>query len=888
MATVTHKVVKGDTLSALAKKYGTTVSAIAKLNNIKNVNLIYVGQVLTISGAEASTASTATPTTTTTTTSTTTSSNQASITHFGLQADTDRTIFAVWEWTKSNTDKYTAKWWYDTGDGVWFVGSESDVKEKQSTYNAPQNALKVKFQVKPISTTYKSNDQDVSYWTANWSTEKTYSFTKLPATPPVPTVTVNDYNLTAKITNYDGGTEIQFQVIQNDSTVYKTGTASIVTSAASYSCTIDVGNDYKVRCRAKKGSDWSEWSDYSGNSQTKPSAISGITSCQAMSETSVKLTWSAATSATSYEIEYATNRDYLGSSNASTTLSNIQGTTYTVTGLGSGETYFFRIRAVNDKGQSSWSEVVSAVIGTKPDAPTTWSSTTTAITGDKITLYWVHNSEDGSKESGAQVELTVNGQAMTSTLGPADESGTNRFLLIDTKLYPDGTTIEWRVRTKGAIPDWGDWSIKRKIDVYSPPTLSLQATDVEGDPLYTLNSFPLYIKGDAGPNTQTPISYHVSIVANDSYEYWDEVGTMKVVTKGDEVYSESYDTNEDLVLKLTPSSVDLENNVKYTIKCVVTMNTGLNAEDSVDFEVAWEDVITPPNAQVTYDTNTLCTHIRPYCDVYPFIFYKVTYDPSTGNFYRTNTVLKDISGTSVNESYTEEFDDIVYYGQSSTGVSDFFCVVQSEVPELVEGVTLSVYRREYDGKYVEIGTGLKNTDNTFVTDPHPALDYARYRIVAISDSTGAVSFTDIPGLPIREKSVVIQWDEAYDTFEATGEEQLEKPVWSGSMLKLPYNIDISDSNTSDVSMVEYIGRSHPVSYYGTQLGVTSTWNVVIPKHDKNTLYGLRRLAIYMGDVYVREPSGSGYWANIQVSFNQTHCQPTIPVTLTIKRVEGGV
>ena len=89
-------------------------------------------------------------------------------------------------------------------------------------------------------------------------------------------------------------------------------------------------------------------------------------------------------------------------------------------------------------------------------------------------------------------------------------------------------------------------------------------------------------------------------------------------------------------------------------------------------------------------------------------------------------------------------------------------------------------------------------------------------------------------------------------------------------------------------MVEYMGRSHPVSYYGTQRGIKSTWNVDIPKNDKNTLFGLRRLAIYMGDVYVREPSGSGYWAHIEVSFSQTHCETTIPVTLTLTRVEGGV
>ena len=62
----------------------------------------------------------------------------------------------------------------------------------------------------------------------------------------------------------------------------------------------------------------------------------------------------------------------------------------------------------------------------------------------------------------------------------------------------------------------------------------------------------------------------------------------------------------------------------------------------------------------------------------------------------------------------------------------------------------------------------------------------------------------------------------------------------------------------------------------------------IDKSDEETLYALRRLAKWMGDVYVREPSGSGYWANASVSISQKHCEVTIPVTLNITRVEGGV
>ncbi len=45
---ITHTVKKGDTLSTIAQKYKTTVANIVKLNNIKDPNLIKIGQVLKI------------------------------------------------------------------------------------------------------------------------------------------------------------------------------------------------------------------------------------------------------------------------------------------------------------------------------------------------------------------------------------------------------------------------------------------------------------------------------------------------------------------------------------------------------------------------------------------------------------------------------------------------------------------------------------------------------------------------------------------------------------------------------------------------------------------------------------------------------------------------
>lgn len=44
----TYTVVKGDNLTKIAKKFGTTVNKLKTINNIKNANLIKVGQVLRI------------------------------------------------------------------------------------------------------------------------------------------------------------------------------------------------------------------------------------------------------------------------------------------------------------------------------------------------------------------------------------------------------------------------------------------------------------------------------------------------------------------------------------------------------------------------------------------------------------------------------------------------------------------------------------------------------------------------------------------------------------------------------------------------------------------------------------------------------------------------
>jgi murein DD-endopeptidase MepM/ murein hydrolase activator NlpD len=46
---VSYKVKRGDNLSTIARRYGTTVEKLVKINGIKNKNLIYINQILKIS-----------------------------------------------------------------------------------------------------------------------------------------------------------------------------------------------------------------------------------------------------------------------------------------------------------------------------------------------------------------------------------------------------------------------------------------------------------------------------------------------------------------------------------------------------------------------------------------------------------------------------------------------------------------------------------------------------------------------------------------------------------------------------------------------------------------------------------------------------------------------
>lgn len=857
MARVTYTIKSGDTLSKIANSYKsryysnmTTIQICNKIKSlnpsvISDINYIRAGDTIVIYD-DTGTSNTETP--------------KVTLVPYGVvvgpQADDERTLIATWKWAKeADTDHYLVRWWYgttekDEGKGILDVeDARVSTAWKGHIYNAPNNARRVSFYVKPVAKVDRLKDgTEVARFTnAGWSTKVTYLFDANEAiTPDAPDVQIEYGQLTATLDNLDmDATHIRFKIIKNNDEEIITELIPIKYGSVSYTCAVEPGNSYKVCCQAVRDGNQSGWSDYSTPVETVPTATGNITVCRPYDATTAYLEWPAVPNASSYEVQYTDNKDYFDvATNLPTETVNAPQTSVLIQNI-SGSTYYFRVRACNGAGKSAWSEIVSLAIGKKPSAPTTWSSTTTAVSGDPLYLYWVHNSEDGSKQTGAKILLTIDGIdteiVKEYTPDPNTEETIYVYDELDTSVYNEGIKIIWKVCTKGVTADYSDWSTPRTIDIYGKPELVVMFTDEDGTRMSILESFPFVVKCASGPKTQTPIGYHLSIVSEETYETVDRVGNNQMIKSGQEVYSRFFDVNansatsddysidewNDLFVTLSANDIDLENNVEYTVHGTVTMDSGLTATGSKSFTVGWDEDVYIPDAEIGISKDSFSAVINPYCE-----------DP---------------------------------YGK------------------LRKGVTLSVYRREFNGRFVEIATNLRNSRSTFVVDPHPALDYARYRIVARDEDTGAIGYSDTMTRVTPYAGIIIQWDEQWSNFDVTEDGGMRTAYpWSGSMLRLLYNIDVSESNKIDVALVEYAGREHPVSYYGTQLGYTATWKVDIPATDKETLYALRKLAAWTGNAYVREPSGTGYWATVAVSFNIDHLKVVVPVTLTITRVEGGV
>ena len=150
--------------------------------------------------------------------------------------------------------------------------------------------------------------------------------------------------------------------------------------------------------------------DFTIESVALPSVPTGLTASDA-STTSITLSWSAASSATAYDLQYKDGESWIDLA------SDIDETSYTWTGRDANTSYEVRVRASNSAGKSDWSDAVS--VSTEPEFVykeitfEKWNSTTSMpLSGN----YYLANDVElsGNVSLSGNLNLCLNGHKINT------------------------------------------------------------------------------------------------------------------------------------------------------------------------------------------------------------------------------------------------------------------------------------------------------------------------------------------------------------------------------------------------------------------------------------------------------------------------------------------
>ena len=801
----------------------------------------------------------------------------------GMQSGSDRGCYAQWKFAKAKpsqidatgrkkkakgnqTASFEVDWEYweghrypqtaaqkktgKPGDGKWMPGSSTNVDVDaagagsgyfRALYTAPSTALKVRCRVQPVSIsrdvtvsvtkTYKdgkltktqNNMESKPYFIGAWSGYADHDFRTDAIAAPEVEADVGENGLTVSVSVSSDDADAKWCDVEvctwsNGAWVRQMGKDDQPFEGdATWSFTLSAGKWYRGRARLKSekaSKSASPWGYAAESVLTKPPAPSGL-SAAATGASAAKVTWSAAAGATSYKVQHIAGEtaDFDSNPEAVDETEISSGTAYTPSDLDSGTVHWFRVKAVNSGGESGWSGAASCTVATPPEAPTVLDTSSSYMEGATARIRWTHNSTDGSAQTSAQVELSFSGPNAPGNGRTVDVSGATQALALSLAGMGDGTSVAFRVRTKGIHASWSPWSGSSSFTVYEQPELacSLAQPDGEGgtaalDADHPLACFPINATLDASGGGNSVVAYDVAIVCATPADMVDRYGRTVRASVGEVAWQGHYSTSDDpLEVEIGAGECMLANGGAYELRAAVAMASGLRAECApCAFSVSFDVSMAQPSATVTFDPDYLTADVVPTCSAL---------DPETGE----------------------------------------------ETGELREGTSLAVYRVEADGDLVCLARAVPNDGASTVTDPHATFRECWYHIVATDDATGVSTAADYADDSAHD-SCTIQWGESW---KPAGE-GATRYDYDGSILDGFYNMSFDQDVAPVAEAARYEGRKRPVHYYdGVAVEESASYTLQFELSDAETMSLVRALLAHHGDAYVREPTGTGFWARIR-------------------------
>lgn len=573
------------------------------------------------------------------------------------------------------------------------------------------------------------------------------------------------------------------------------------------------------------------------------------TNLAATERNGLRLSWSgnALLSGESFQVQYTSN-PYAFEDNAlddieEASLEESAGTSHvlTLTEVEHGVTWYARVRRMAQDAVSQWAGPVECAIA--PDkstsenlgAPTASSTNMSYAQGDAIVFAWVHNSEEGSAQSAYQLVLEVLERGGWENLETySGTTDTAKAVSVSSLQVADGARIRWAVRTQGLYPGyWSPWSRTQVFDVYSAPVAMVELDTLDGDSVTMeepLHSLPLrfhVFAGASGGSSETnmPIECAIQVAAAQAHDATAPDGSAVHIAEGQTIWSATFGSElfvpgHGWRVTAGPDELALVPYVAYQVSATVVTAQGMRAEAAP-------------------------------------VYFQADWD---------GTVPQPVA--------TVTFSD---YSYTATVIPRCEVGGDNDQPELAEGVELSVYRVEFDGSTVLVADRLANDGQSGVEDPHAAFGKSTYRVVATDTATGAKAYGDFSARNEVDR-IVVQWDES-----TVG--GLFPIGYEANRLELDRNVTWQHGFDREMALRKYQGQQDPVAHFGTGRGHTMHLTAgLLADFDDVQREMLRKLTAYRGEVYVREPSGVGYWAVVKVGISGSNARMVQPVTLDVTRV----
>ncbi|MGI0088651.1 MAG: fibronectin type III domain-containing protein, partial [Nitrosotalea sp.] len=339
----------------------------------------------------------------------------------------------------------------------------------------------------------------------------------------------------------NGGSAITGYMIERstDGTTWSTIQSNTGSTATTYSdtgLTASTAYTYRVSAINSVGtsSPSSTASATTQSAATAPQSPTGLAATAGPSQ--VSLSWTAPSSnggsaITNYKIYRSTSS---GTETLLTTVGNVN--SYTDTTVTNGQTYYYKVTAVNSVGESTPSNEANAMPAapaTAPGAPTGLAAT--AASSSQINLSWTAPANNGgSAITGYKIERSTDGTTWSTV---QSNTGTTATTYSDTGLTAS-TAYTYRVSAINSVGTSSPSSTSSATTSAGGTTqlsLTVNSVDLSGTPITGMSTALRYANGTTVQEAYTPVTFtvtsgvayvvHVRDYLNNVFNHWSNGNT---------------------------------------------------------------------------------------------------------------------------------------------------------------------------------------------------------------------------------------------------------------------------------------------------------------------------------------------------------------------------